>query len=106
MSIKDLPHVTVEQVLVLRKAAIELEQQLADLKADNEELKAKWEQVLCENLDLSAGIAAFRASLPKVRADAVNGYHSELIAATKFIFHPHFEGVKAVYFGKLEQDNE
>lgn len=45
MSIKDLPHVTVEQVLALRKAAIELEQQLANLKA----------------------------SLPKVRADAVRG---------------------------------
>jgi len=78
MSIKDLPHVTVEQVLALRKAAIELEREIAELKT----------------------------SLPKVRADAVNGYHSELIAATKFIFHPHFEGVKAVYFGKLEQDNE
>ena len=43
MSIKDLPHVTVEQVLALRKAAIELEKELADLEA----------------------------SLPKVRADAV-----------------------------------
>jgi hypothetical protein len=45
VSIKDLPHVTVEQVLALRKTAIELEKQLADLKA----------------------------SLPKVRADAVRG---------------------------------
>lgn len=43
MSIKDLPHVTVEQVLALRKAAIEIEQQLAELKA----------------------------SIPKVRADAL-----------------------------------
>ena len=43
MRIKDLPHVTVEQVLALRKAAIELEKELAELKA----------------------------SLPKVRADAV-----------------------------------
>jgi len=43
MSIKDLPHVTVEQVLALRKAAIELEKELSELKA----------------------------SLPKVRADAV-----------------------------------
>jgi len=45
MSIKDLPHVTVEQVLALRKAAIELEKELAELKA----------------------------SLPKVRVDAVRG---------------------------------
>ncbi len=45
MSVKDLPHITVEQVLALRKAAIELEQQLAELKS----------------------------SLPKVRADAVRG---------------------------------
>ena len=46
MSIKDLPHVTVEQVLALRAAAIELEQELATLKA----------------------------SLPKIRADAASNY--------------------------------
>lgn len=44
MSIKDLPHVTVEQILTLRKAAIEIEKELAEIKA----------------------------SLPKVRADAVS----------------------------------
>ena len=43
MSIKDMPCVTVEQVLALREAVIKLEQELADLKA----------------------------SLPKVRAEAV-----------------------------------
>lgn len=46
MSIKDMPHVTVEQVLALRKAAIELEQELATLKA----------------------------SLPKIKGDAVSNY--------------------------------
>lgn len=40
MSIKDLPHVTVEQVLALRKAAIELEQELATLKASLPKIKA------------------------------------------------------------------
>lgn len=50
MSIKDLPHVTVEQVLALRKASIEMEQQLADLKA----------------------------SLPKVRADALSDFSSQM----------------------------
>ena len=49
MSIKDLPHVTVEQVLALRKAAIDLEKQLANLKT----------------------------SLPKVRADAIDMLISE-----------------------------
>lgn len=39
-----MPHVTVEQMIALREAAIKLEQELAELKA----------------------------SLPKVRADAVN----------------------------------
>jgi HEAT repeat protein len=40
MNIKDLPHVTVEQVLALRKAAIELEQELSDLKASLPKIKA------------------------------------------------------------------
>ena len=59
MSIKDLPHVTVEQVLALRKAAIDLEQQLATAKQE-----ATAYRISLENLE---------ASLPKVRADAVRG---------------------------------
>jgi hypothetical protein len=50
-------------------------------------------------------LSELKASLPKVLVGAVNGYHSELIAATRFIFHSHLEGVKAVYLGKLERDN-
>lgn len=46
MSIKDMPHVTVEQILALRKKASETEQELAALKA----------------------------SLPKIKADAVREY--------------------------------
>jgi len=53
MNIKDMPHVTVEQVLALRKAAIELEQELAELKA----------------------------SLPKIKADAVRGLVSAIEGA-------------------------
>jgi|GEM_PF-7134064 len=64
MSIKDLPHVTVEQVLALRKAAIELEKELADLKA----------------------------SLPKVRADAVRG----LIAAIEGAIENDYISMKEV----------
>lgn len=40
MSIKDMPHVTVEQVLALRKAAIDLEKELAALKASLPKIKA------------------------------------------------------------------
>lgn len=39
---------------------------------------------------------------PKIKADAVEGYHSELLDATKVLFHPHLNGVKAVYLMKLE----
>ncbi len=56
MSIKDLPHVTVEQVLALRKAAIDLEQQLADLKA----------------------------SMPKVRADALSDFSNQMDKHSKY----------------------
>lgn len=81
---------------------IELKQQLADLKADNEELKAKWEQVLCENLDLSAGIAAFRASQNKVRADAVIAFCDWLIKSIRWDLRVHGKE----YADKLEADNE
>lgn len=40
MSIKDMPHVTVEQVLALRKAAIDLDGELATLKASIPKIKA------------------------------------------------------------------
>lgn len=39
MSIKDMPCVTVEQVTKLRDAAIKLEQQLATITAERDELK-------------------------------------------------------------------
>ena len=29
--------------------------------------------------------------------DLLDDYHNELLAATKSIFHPHFEGVKGVF---------
>ena len=41
MNIKDMPHVTVEQVLALREAAIKLEQELADLKASLPKVRAQ-----------------------------------------------------------------
>ena len=50
MDIKDMPHVTVEQVLELRKAAIK---SVADNKALREELKA------------------LKRSIPKIRTDAI-----------------------------------
>ena len=78
MSIKDLPHVTVEQVLALRKAAIELEKELAELKA----------------------------SLPRVRADAVReaagscGLYISSEDATAYY------GDLLDYANQLEQGNE
>ena len=36
-----MPHVTVEQVLALRKAALELETELAEVKAENERLRQR-----------------------------------------------------------------
>ncbi len=57
MSIKDLPHVTVEQVLALRAAAIELEQEL-------ETHKHEW-------IAYKAALENLEASLPKIKADAV-----------------------------------
>jgi len=86
MSIKDLPHVTVEQVLVLRKAAIELEKELSELKA----------------------------SLPKVRADTVKAamkysidksytedYFGDVVSYLKLDIDKLKE-----YIAKLEQGNE
>ncbi len=57
MSIKDLPHVTVEQVLALRAAAIELEKELATARQERTAYR-----ITLENLE---------ASLPKIKADAV-----------------------------------
>lgn len=56
MSIKDLPHVTVEQVLALRAAAIELENDLATARQE-----ATAYRISLENLE---------DSLPKIKADA------------------------------------
>lgn len=50
MSIKDMPHVTIEQVLALRKAAIDLEQEATAYR------------ISLENLE---------ASLPKIKAEVV-----------------------------------
>jgi hypothetical protein len=66
MNIKDLPHVTVEQVLALREAAIELEQEVTAYR------------ISLENLE---------ASLPKIRADAIRGmlYCIEMAIEHNFI---------------------
>jgi len=74
MSIKDMPHVTVEQVLELRKAAIELEKELNKYKA-HMVIPEKDVQDLCfVELDLiltKKELATLKASLPKIKADAV-----------------------------------
>jgi len=88
MSIKGLPHVTVDQVLALRKAAIELEKELAELKA----------------------------SLPKVRVDALSDFSNNM---QELVVEAHSEGDVALrmmlefsikmanaYANKLEQGNE
>jgi len=49
MSIKDMPHVTVEQVLALREAAIKLEQELAEIKAKANEPAAKCHEGQCKH---------------------------------------------------------
>jgi len=51
MSIKDLPHVTVEQVLALRKAAIELEQENTAYRISLENLEAKKDQIAWVSVD-------------------------------------------------------
>jgi len=51
MSIKDMPCVTVEQVLTLRKAAIKLEQELADLKASMPKVRADTVRRMVESMD-------------------------------------------------------
>jgi len=78
MKIKDLPHVTVEQVLALHKAAIELERELEELKA----------------------------SLPKVRADAVLGIRANCQQVNDGYdgFYSLYEIKK--YANQLEQGNE
>jgi len=79
MSIKDLPHVTVEQVLALRKEAIELEKELAELKA----------------------------SLPKVRADAVLGAAKELdVYCINYVDGVDIGDLLEEYANQLEQGNE
>ena len=79
MSIKDLPHVTVEQVLVLRKAAIELEKELAELKS----------------------------SLPKVRADAILGAAKKLdVYCINYVDGVDIGDLLEEYANQLEQGNE
>lgn len=60
MNIKDMPHVTVGQVLALRAAAIELEEELAITKQARTAYR-----ISLENLE---------ASIPKIKADAVSNY--------------------------------
>jgi len=101
MSIKDMPHVTVEQVLALRKAAIELEGKLASherlaakgiyyteeewdhsvnllVKKATKELerniayeKLKYKALILDNNIIEQELATLKASLPKIKADAV-----------------------------------
>ena len=79
MSIKDLPHVTVEQVLALRKTAIELEKELAELKV----------------------------SLPNVRADAVLGAAKKLdVYCINYVDGVDIGDLLEEYANQLEQGNE
>jgi len=79
MSIKDLPHVTVEQVLALRKTAIELEKELAELKV----------------------------SLPNVRADAVLGAAKKLdVYCINYVDGFDIGDLLEEYANQLEQGNE
>lgn len=64
MSIKDLPHVTVEQVLALRKAAIELEIELQESEDIAARANLRYMEK-CKELDL------LKQALPKIKADAV-----------------------------------
>lgn len=64
MNIKDMPHVTVEQVLALRAAAIELEEDLVTARQE-----ATAYRVSLENLE---------ASLPRIKADSVRETLSDL----------------------------
>lgn len=74
MSIKDMPQVTVEQVLELRKAAIELEKELNKYKAHMVILEKDVQDLCFVELDLiltKKELATIKASLPKIKAEAV-----------------------------------
>jgi hypothetical protein len=91
MSIKELPHVTVEQVLALRKAAIDLERQL---KSE----RIKLSTVYKHNAELRNELSDLKASLPKVRADAVRG----LITAIEGAIENDYISMKEVEEMELE----
>lgn len=64
MNIKDLPHVTVEQVLALRKAAIELEIELQESEDIAVRANLRYMEK-CKELDL------LKQALPRIKEDAV-----------------------------------
>ena len=75
MNIKDLPHVTVEQVLALRAAAIELENKnyyLESKLAEERQGRDDAESLYIESLKQE--LATLKASLPKIKADAVRDF--------------------------------
>ena len=81
MNIKDLPHVTVEQVLALRKAAIEIEaknKQLEDKLAEVRQDSDDTESLYIENLKKE--LSELKASLPKIKADAVQDFCDWLLS--------------------------
>ena len=71
MNVKNMPHVTVEQVLKLRKAAINLEHDNAILEAMNSKLENSLERVL----------NAVEAKKPAVQYDALVAMNAELVEA-------------------------
>jgi len=78
MSIKDMPHVTVEQVLALRDAAIELEKNLhltqiehSMYVLENHVAKEKLEQIKHERTAYKTSLENLEASIPNIKADAV-----------------------------------
>ena len=103
MSIKDLPHVTVEQVLALRKAAIELEQELATAKQEKKILKVAFDGAIAGTKEWSDMYLDLKASLPKVRADA---FTDGAIWERESSFHKDIEIEAEAYAIQLEAGNE
>ena len=103
MSIKDLPHVTVEQVLALRAAAIELESKnyyLESKLAEERQGRDDAESLYIESLKKE--LATLKASLPKIKADAVKEIAKTNKCELNIPSYP--ESVVVCYFDDLMDD--
>ena len=95
MNVENMPHVTVEQVLKLRKAAINLEHDNAILEAMNSKLENSLERVL----------NAVEGKKPTGQYDALVAMNAELVKALENTNQVLYSTIKLWNFSKSNQND-